>query len=183
MSEPDLPAWASPTAVVRALPFMAHLPAEVRNLILAGFEERTYRVRRDGIDAGGQRVRRRRRGRGARHRRRRRSHGGLARRARRRARRAVSGRSSRTTPPGVTLRAASSAVRVLRLDRGVAVALARAHPEAAAAFSRAGARQADRRVPAHGRDVQGPRPEGRRADRQPGSRDRGPRRRRRRAGR
>ena len=38
-------------------------------------------------------------------------------------------------PPGVTLRAASSAVRVLRLDRGVAVALARAHPEAAAAFS------------------------------------------------
>ena len=43
MSEPELAAWASPTAVVRALPFMAHLPAEVRNLILAGFEERTYR--------------------------------------------------------------------------------------------------------------------------------------------
>src|SRR5262249_8867572 len=37
-------------------------------------------------------------------------------------------------PPGVTLRAASSAVRVLRLDRSVAAALARAHPEAAAAF-------------------------------------------------
>ena len=38
-------------------------------------------------------------------------------------------------PPAVTLRAASSAVRVLRLDRGVALALARAHPEAAAAFA------------------------------------------------
>ena len=38
-------------------------------------------------------------------------------------------------PPPVTLRAASAAVRVLRLDRAVARALARAHPEAAAGFS------------------------------------------------
>ena len=42
MTEPELAAWAEPTAVVRALPFMAHLPAEVRNLVLSGFEERTY---------------------------------------------------------------------------------------------------------------------------------------------
>ena len=43
MTEPELAAWAEPTAVVRALPFMAHLPPTVRNLVLAGFEERTYR--------------------------------------------------------------------------------------------------------------------------------------------
>ncbi|MDX6573105.1 MAG: ATP-binding cassette, subfamily bacterial, partial [Gaiellales bacterium] len=134
MSEPDLAAWASPTAVVRALPFMAHLPPDVRNLILAGFEERTYRfgetvstpedsafavivegeVRVIATGADGSEV----------------SLGVLG-----------PGQTSgeralvEETPPAVTLRAASSAVRVLRLDRGVAVALARAHPEAAAAFS------------------------------------------------
>ena len=134
MTGPDLPAFASPTAVVRALPFMAHLPADVRNLILAGFEERTYRfgetvsTPEDSafvvVVEGEVRV--------------------------------VAERADRTEvslgvlgagqtsgeralvedhPPGVTLRAASTAVRVLRLDRGVAVALARAHPEAAAAFA------------------------------------------------
>jgi ABC-type bacteriocin/lantibiotic exporter with double-glycine peptidase domain/CRP-like cAMP-binding protein len=134
MSEPDLAAWASPTAVVRALPFMAHLPPEVRNLILAGFEERTYRfgetvstpedsafavvvegeVRVIASGADGSEV----------------SLGVLG-----------PGQTSgeralvEDKPPAVTLRAASSAVRVLRLDRGVAVALARAHPEAAVAFS------------------------------------------------
>jgi ABC-type bacteriocin/lantibiotic exporter with double-glycine peptidase domain/CRP-like cAMP-binding protein len=134
MTEPDLAAWASPTAVVRALPFMAQLPVEVRNLILAGFEERTYRfgetvstpedsafvvvvegeVRVIAAAADGTEV----------------SLGVLG-----------SGQMSgeralvEDRPPGVTLRAASSAVRVLRLDRGVAVALSRAHPEAAAAFS------------------------------------------------
>src|SRR4051812_35457544 len=133
MTEPDLAAWASPTAVVRALPFMAHLPPEVRNLILAGFEERTYRfgetvsTPEDGafvvVVEGEVRVT-----------------------AEAADRSEVSlgvlgpGQMSgeralvEDTPPRVTLRAASSAVRVLRLDRGVAVALARAHPEAAAAF-------------------------------------------------
>ena len=134
MSEREGSAWASPAAVVRALPFMAQLPPEVRNLVLAGFEERTYhfgetvsaredsafvvvvagevRVVAEGAD--GTEV----------------SLGVLG-----------PGQTSgeralvEETPPGVTLRAASSAVRVLRLDRGVAVALARAHPEAAAAFS------------------------------------------------
>ena len=134
MSEHDSAAWASPTAVVRALPFMAQLPPEVRNLILAGFEERTYRfgdtvstpedsafvvvvegeVRELAEGADSAEV----------------SLGVLG-----------PGQTSgeralvEDKPPGVTLRAASSAVRVLRLDRGVAVALARAHPEAAAAFS------------------------------------------------
>ncbi len=134
MSGPDLPAFASPTAVVRALPFMAHLPADVRNLILAGFEERTYRfgetvsTPEDGafvvVVEGEVRV--------------------IAERA---DRTEVSlgvlgaGQTSgeralvEDHPPGVTLRAASTAVRVLRLDRGVAVALARAHPEAAVAFA------------------------------------------------
>ena len=84
-------------------------------------------------------------------------------------------------PPGVTLRAASSAVRVLRLDRGVAVALARAHPEAAAAFATQAHAKRIARVPAHGRDVQGARREGRRADRQSRSRRARPRRRRHRA--
>ena len=43
MTESELAAWSAPTAVVRALPFMAHLPPEVRNLVFAGFAERTYR--------------------------------------------------------------------------------------------------------------------------------------------
>ena len=115
MSGPDLPAFASPTAVVRALPFMAHLPADVRNLILAGFEERTYRfgetvsTREDSafvvVVEGEVRV--------------------IAERA---DRTEVSlgvlgaGQTSgeralvEDHPPGVTLRAASTAVRVLRLD-------------------------------------------------------------------
>jgi ABC-type bacteriocin/lantibiotic exporter with double-glycine peptidase domain/CRP-like cAMP-binding protein len=134
MSEPDLAAWSSPTAVVRALPFMAQLPPEVRNLILGGFEERTYRfgetvstpadsafvvvvegevrVIADGSDGSAVSL-------------------GVLGPGQTSGERAL----VEERPPGVTLRAASSAVRVLRLDRGVAVALARAHPEAAAAFS------------------------------------------------
>ena len=134
MTESRLAAWAEPTAVVRALPFMAHLPAEVRNLVLSGFEERSYRfgetVSAPGDDAfvvvveGEVRVL----GAG--------QDGGE-----------VSlavlgpGQSSgeralvEEEPPALTLRAASSAVRVLRLERGVATALARARPEAAAAFA------------------------------------------------
>jgi ATP-binding cassette subfamily B protein len=133
MSGRELPAWAEPTAVVRALPFMAHLPADVRNLVLSGFEERTYRfgetvsapedqafvvvvegeVRVIGAGVDRSEI----------------SLGVLG-----------PGDSSgerslvEERPPPITLRAASSAVRVLRLDRAVAVALARAHPEAAAAF-------------------------------------------------
>jgi len=127
-------AWAEPTAVVRALPFMARLPPAVRNLVLAGFEERTYHfgetvlAPEDGafvvivegearaITAGpdGTEV----------------SLGVLG-----------PGETSgeralvEDDPPAVTLRAASSAVRVLRLERAVALTLARAHPEAAAGFS------------------------------------------------
>ncbi len=134
MTERELAAWAEPTAVVRALPFMARLPAEVRNLVLAGFEERTYRfgetvstpeddafvivvegeARVIGESPDGGEV----------------SLGVLG-----------PGQSSGERalveyhPLRITLRAASSAVRVLRLDRGVAVALARAHPEAAEAFA------------------------------------------------
>jgi ABC-type bacteriocin/lantibiotic exporter with double-glycine peptidase domain/CRP-like cAMP-binding protein len=133
MTERELPAFAEPTAIVRALPFMAQLPPEVRNLVLAGFEERTYRfgetvsapaddafvvvvegeVRVVGESVDHTEV----------------SLGVLG-----------PGESSgeralvEERPPAVTLRAASSAVRVLRLDRGVAVALARAHPQAAVAF-------------------------------------------------
>jgi ABC-type bacteriocin/lantibiotic exporter with double-glycine peptidase domain/CRP-like cAMP-binding protein len=133
MSELEFAAWAEPTAVVRALPFMAGLPAAVRNLVLAGFEERTYRFgetivapendafvvvvegQARAITTGpdGAEI----------------SLGVLC-----------PGETSgeRTLveehPPAVTLRAASSVVRVLRLERAVALALARAHPEAAAGF-------------------------------------------------
>ena len=135
MSESDRGAWASPIAVVRALPFMAHLPAEVRNLILAGFEERAYafgetvstpedsafvvvvegevRVITEGADRSEISL-------------------GVLGPGQMSGERAL----VESMPPAVTLRAASSAVRVLRLDRGVAVALARAHPEAAAAFTK-----------------------------------------------
>jgi ABC-type bacteriocin/lantibiotic exporter with double-glycine peptidase domain/CRP-like cAMP-binding protein len=133
MSTPELAAWAEPTAVVRALPFMARLPPEVRNLVLAGFEERTYRFGEtvltpedgafivvvegearalsagpDGVDV---------------------SLGLLGPGD-------TSGERALVEDhlPAVTLRAASSAVRVLRLERAVALALARAHPEAAAGF-------------------------------------------------
>jgi ATP-binding cassette subfamily B protein len=134
MIKPEPAAWAEPTAVVRALPFMARLPPAVRNLVLAGFEERTYRfgetvlapedgsfvvivegeARAIAAGADGTEV----------------SLGVLG-----------PGETSgeralvEEHPPGVTLRAASSAVRVLRLERAVALALARAHPEAAAGFS------------------------------------------------
>jgi ABC-type bacteriocin/lantibiotic exporter with double-glycine peptidase domain/CRP-like cAMP-binding protein len=133
MSELEFAAWAEPTAVVRALPFMAGLPPPVRNLVLAGFEEHTYRfgetivtpasdafvvvvegqARAITTGSDGGEV----------------SLGVLG-----------SGETSgeralvEAHPPAVTLRAASSAVRVLRLERAVAVALARAYPEAAAGF-------------------------------------------------
>ncbi|HEY2601848.1 MAG TPA: peptidase domain-containing ABC transporter [Thermoleophilaceae bacterium] len=134
MTEHELAALREPTAVVRALPFMAYLPPEVRNLILAGFEERTYRFGETVLapeDAafvvvveGEARVI----GAGPDH-----SEVSLG----------VLGPGETSgeralvedAPPAVTLRAASSAVRVLRLDRGVVSALARAHPEAAAAFA------------------------------------------------
>ena len=133
MTGPELPAFAEPTAVVRALPFMAHLPGAVRNLVLAGFEEHTYRfgetiltpadgafvivvdgqARAIADGADGAEI----------------SLGVLG---------AGDTAGERALveehPPGVTLRAASSAVRVLRLDRAVALALARAHPEAAEGF-------------------------------------------------
>jgi ABC-type bacteriocin/lantibiotic exporter with double-glycine peptidase domain/CRP-like cAMP-binding protein len=134
MSGPELPAWAEPTAVVRALPFMARLPPEVRNLVLAGFEERTYlfgetivapgdgafvvvvegEARALSAGADGAEV----------------SLGVLGPGD-------TSGERALVEehPPALTLRAASSAVRVLRLERGVAFALARSHPEAAAGFS------------------------------------------------
>jgi CRP-like cAMP-binding protein len=134
MSEREFAAWAEPTAVVRALPFMAVLPPAVRNLVLAGFEERTYRfgetvvtpedgafvvvvegeVRAitDGPDGSEVSL-------------------GLLGPGETSGERAL----VEEHPPAVTLRAASSAVRVLRLERAVALALARAHPEAAAGFS------------------------------------------------
>ena len=133
MSELDFAAWAEPTAIVRALPFMARLPSEVRNLVLAGFEERSYRFGETILAPGdeafvvvvegqaralstgpdGTEV----------------SLGVLGPGE-------TSGERSlvEERPPPVTLRAASSAVRVLRLERPVALALARAHPEAAAGF-------------------------------------------------
>jgi ATP-binding cassette subfamily B protein len=133
MSEPELAAWAEPTAVVRALPFMARLPPGVRNLVLAGFEPRTYRFGETIVSPGdfafivvveGQ------------------------------AREIADGTDGlevslgvlgpgetsgeralgKEQPPAVTVRAASSAVRVLRLEGAVALALARTYPEAAAAF-------------------------------------------------
>ena len=133
MSGPELPAFAEPTAVVRALPFMARLPSAVRNLVLAGFEEHTYRFgetilapadeafvivvegqaraiadRVDGLEV---------------------SLGVLGPGDTAGERALVE-----EHPPRVTLRAASSAVRVLRLERAVAFALSRAHPEAADGF-------------------------------------------------
>jgi CRP-like cAMP-binding protein len=133
MSELEFVAWAEPTAVVRALPFMAGLPPAVRNLVLAGFEEHTYRfgetiltpesegfvvvvegqVRAITMGPDGSEV----------------SLGVLGPGE-------TSGERSLVEEhaPAVTLRAASSAVRVLRLERAVAVALARSHPEAAAGF-------------------------------------------------
>ena len=65
MSELEFAAWAEPTAVVRALPFMARLPSAVRNLVLAGFEERNYRFGETVLAPGGRRIRGRRRGSGA----------------------------------------------------------------------------------------------------------------------
>jgi len=134
MSELDLAAWAEPTAVVRALPFMARLPSAVRNLVLAGFEQRSYRfgetilapgdaafvvvvegeARAVGAGPDGTEV----------------SLGVLGPGE-------TSGERSLVEehPPPVTLRAASSAVRVLRLERAVALALSRAHPEAAEGFA------------------------------------------------
>ena len=133
MTESDLAAFAAPTAVVRALPFIAHLPPEVRNLVFAGFEERTYRfgetvttpddgafvvivegdvrVITEGLDHSEV------------------SLGVLGPGQSSGERGLVDGDSA-----GVTLRAASSAVRVLRLDRAVALALIRAYPETAAGF-------------------------------------------------
>ena len=133
MSELEFAAWAEPTAVVRALPFMARLPPAVRNLVLAGFEERTYRfgetivgpqdeafvvivegqARALTTGPDGSEV----------------SLGVLGAGE-------TSGERSlvEARPPAVTVRAASSAVRVLRLERAVALALARAHPEAAVGF-------------------------------------------------
>jgi ABC-type bacteriocin/lantibiotic exporter with double-glycine peptidase domain/CRP-like cAMP-binding protein len=133
-SASGLAAWAEPTAIVRALPFMAGLPAAVRNLVLAGFEERTYRFGEtvlapedeafvvvvegearaiaDGPDGTEISL-------------------GLLGPGETSGERAL----VEDDPPRVTLRAASAAVRVLRLDRAVARALARAHPEAAAGFS------------------------------------------------
>lgn len=133
MTGPELPAFAEPTAVVRALPFMARLPPAVRNLVLAGFEERTYRFGETILTA---------------------TEGAFVivvdGQARAMADSADGAEISlgvlgpgdtageralvEAHPPGVTLRAASSAVRVLRLDRAVALALARAHPEAAEGF-------------------------------------------------
>jgi ABC-type bacteriocin/lantibiotic exporter with double-glycine peptidase domain/CRP-like cAMP-binding protein len=133
MTELELPAWAESTAVVRALPFLAHLAPEVRNLVLAGFEERAYRfgetvstpedrafvvvvegeVRVIAEAQDHTEV----------------SLGVLG-----------AGQSSgereltEDQAPPITLCAASSAVRVLRLERAVAIALTRAHPEVAAAF-------------------------------------------------
>jgi len=134
LTEPELAAWAEPTAVVRALPFMAHLPPEVRNLVLSGFEERTYRFGETVVSP---------------------EDGAFVVVVEGEARAIAEGPDHTEVslgvlgpgeisgerglveehPPAVMLRAASSAVRVLRLDRGVALALARAHPEAAAAFA------------------------------------------------
>jgi ABC-type bacteriocin/lantibiotic exporter with double-glycine peptidase domain/CRP-like cAMP-binding protein len=133
MTESELAAWSAPTAIVRALPFLAGLPPEVRNLVLAGFDERTYRfgetvttpddgafivivegearVVTEGLDHSEV------------------SLGVLGPGQTTGERGLVENGSS-----GVTLRAASSAVRVLRLDRAVAVALMRAHPETVAGF-------------------------------------------------
>src|SRR5262245_59375387 len=133
MAELELPAWAASTAVVRALPFLAQLAPEVRNVVLAGFEERAYRfgetvstpddgafivvvegeMRVIGEAQDGTEV----------------SLGVLG-----------AGQASgeralvEDQPPPITLRAASSAVRVLRLERAVAMALTRAHPEVASAL-------------------------------------------------
>jgi ABC-type bacteriocin/lantibiotic exporter with double-glycine peptidase domain/CRP-like cAMP-binding protein len=133
MSEPDLAAWAEPTAIVRALPFMARLPPAVRNLVLAGFEQRSYRFGETILAPGD---------------------GAFVVVVEGQARAVSQGSDGgevslgvlgpgdtsgerslvEPSPPGVTLRAASNAVRVLRLERPVALALARAHPEAAAGF-------------------------------------------------
>jgi len=133
MSGREFAAWAEPTAIVRALPFMARLPPAVRNLVLAGFEERTYSFGETIVTPEDR---------------------GFVVVVEGEARAMASGPDGaevslgvlgpgETTgeralveenPPAVTLRAASASVRVLWLDRAVAMALSRAHPEAAEGF-------------------------------------------------
>lgn len=135
MSELEFAAFSEPTAVVRALPFMARLPSAVRNLVLAGFEERRYRFGETILGPDEQ---------------------ALVIVVEGEARALTEGPSGteislgligpgetsgerglvEVHPPVLTLRAASNAVRVLRLERAVALALSRAHPEAAEGFAR-----------------------------------------------
>ena len=133
MPELDLAAWAEPTAVVRALPFMARLPPAVRNLVLAGFEERSYRFGETILGPGDEAfvvvVEGQARAVGS-------GPDGTAISLGVLGPGETSGERSlvEEQTPEVTLRAASSAVRVLRLERPVALALARAHPVAAEGF-------------------------------------------------
>ena len=165
MSEREGSAWASPAAVVRALPFMASCPP-VRNLVLTAFEERTYRfgetvsAPEDGASSSSSRAR-------CGGRRRRRTHGGLARRARPRAveRRAGARRGarrprSRSAPPRAPCACCGSTAPSRSLSRAPI-------PRPRRRFSEQAHAKRHRRVPAHGRDVPTARRGGRRADRQP----------------
>jgi ABC-type bacteriocin/lantibiotic exporter with double-glycine peptidase domain/CRP-like cAMP-binding protein len=134
MSGREYAAWSEPIAVVRALPFMARLSPDVRNLVLAGFEERSHRFGETIVEPGDDafvvvvegEARSIARG-----------HDGSEVSLGVLGPGDTSGERALVEehPPAVTLRAASAVVRVLRLERAVAQALARMHPEAATGFA------------------------------------------------